>query len=126
MTTAWVIAKAAALKFGGSVKQYLSGALKQAWSAIKTPALKFVAEARTHTKYEDANGSYVYIWKATPKKLYDGTWGCIIDCKTAGFAAEAGEKVNIFTKSGEKIEAVLTVRDSKTNYGWIFRTNLSL
>ena len=31
MKTAWTIAKTAALKFGGSAKQYLSGALKQAW-----------------------------------------------------------------------------------------------
>jgi len=32
MTRAWVIAKAAAAKFGGKASQYLSGALKAAWA----------------------------------------------------------------------------------------------
>jgi len=31
MVSAWAIAKTASLKFGGSSKQYLSGALKAAW-----------------------------------------------------------------------------------------------
>jgi len=38
MVSAWAIAKTAAVKFGGSSKQYLSGAMKQAWAAIKAPS----------------------------------------------------------------------------------------
>lgn len=39
MQSAWAISKQAATKFGGSARQYLSGALKMAWQAIKNPVL---------------------------------------------------------------------------------------
>lgn len=35
MKRAWELAKKAAVKFGGSAKQYISGALKQAWAETK-------------------------------------------------------------------------------------------
>lgn len=35
MTNAWVIARAAAAKFGGKAREYLSGALRQAWAQAK-------------------------------------------------------------------------------------------
>ena len=36
MTAAWRVAKKAATKFGGKVIEYISGALKMAWAAVKT------------------------------------------------------------------------------------------
>ncbi|MGC4378233.1 hypothetical protein WD019_16105 [Fictibacillus sp. Mic-4] len=35
MVRAWEIARAAVVKFGGSAKEYLTGALKMAWAQIK-------------------------------------------------------------------------------------------
>lgn len=35
MTNAWAIARAAAAKFGGKAREYLSGALRQAWAEAK-------------------------------------------------------------------------------------------
>ena len=36
MTAAWRLAKKAAKKFGGKAVEYISGALKMAWAAVKT------------------------------------------------------------------------------------------
>ena len=46
MTKAWEIAKSAAVKFGGKAIEYISGAMKMAWAAIKdgdTSLAKFQA-----------------------------------------------------------------------------------
>lgn len=37
MTAAWTIARRAASKFGGSTKQYISGAMKTAWELFRKP-----------------------------------------------------------------------------------------
>lgn len=59
MTVAWKIAKKAAVKFGGSPVEYLSGALKQAWQicgkqvkrASKTATLTIAAGSRNHKSW---------------------------------------------------------------------------
>lgn len=40
MKRAWEIAREAAVKFGGSVKSYVSEAMKMAWAMIKRPCVK--------------------------------------------------------------------------------------
>lgn len=37
MVRAWEIAKKAAVKFGGSAKEYIAGALRMAWKEVKAP-----------------------------------------------------------------------------------------
>lgn len=59
MMMAWRIAKKAAVKFGGSPVEYLSGALKQAWQiggkhvnrASKTATLTIAAGSRNHKSW---------------------------------------------------------------------------
>jgi len=38
MVRAWEIARAAVIKFGGKVREYLAAALRQVWLEVKTPA----------------------------------------------------------------------------------------
>lgn len=70
MMVAWKIAKKAAVKFGGSPVEYLSGALKQAWQICgkqvkrpsKTATLTIAAGSRNHkswvAKIEGADAKY--------------------------------------------------------------------
>ena len=43
MQNAWTIARQGAGKFGGSVRSYLSNALRQAWKLAKAPSRKDIA-----------------------------------------------------------------------------------
>ena len=64
MTRAWEIAKAAVVKFGGYAKQYISVALKAAWSEVKGTVMtvkeKVIARLneiveRTNNRYDTYN-----------------------------------------------------------------------
>lgn len=52
MKKAWQIAKAAASRFGGSSREYLSGALRQAWAEERAMGYKYETEKPLFAKEE--------------------------------------------------------------------------
>lgn len=92
MQSAWAISKQAAVKFGGTVKQYLSESLKIAWRNFKSPVKQvkiWCAENPTNYSYTEFGGKEQY-----------GAW---IDTKglTPEQMPRNGEKVAVMTKRGE-------------------------
>lgn len=51
MTNAWNFARQGAAKFGGSVRQYIAAALRQAWKAAKAPSRKEIARDLDRAAY---------------------------------------------------------------------------
>lgn len=79
MTTAWQIARAGAIKFGGKARSYLSAAMRQAWQAIKAPVNPQLAKAQAIIDSLKADGRFVgKLWANYDKvRVYVETYGYI-------------------------------------------------
>lgn len=64
MKTAWAIAKEAAAQHGGSSKQYISAAMKQAWAQVQAP----VEEVAVEVEVAVVEATPAPKKKAAPKK----------------------------------------------------------
>lgn len=58
MTKAWEIAKSAVARFGGSAVEYLSGALKMAWSEVKKGVEKMEGSEKQVAWAKDIKAKY--------------------------------------------------------------------
>lgn len=110
MKNAWAIAKKSSIQFGGSSKQYLSGALKMAWNTIndaaQTIADKMIAAGGKLWTSKDGKVSRVYLnddaitsffgFKKVSEAKYKNEFRSIgkakvwFDCKTETMHSDVG------------------------------------